>query len=113
MYVLTGQECCERLAYYGIATNMVIYLKTQLHQHPATASNNVTNWSGTCYITPLIGAFFADAYLGRFWTIVVFSIIYCLVSISVDRQPDSPDIPTSVLIKVVWWINSIPLGLTI
>ncbi|KAG0583405.1 hypothetical protein KC19_3G133500 [Ceratodon purpureus] len=75
---ILGQECCERLAYYGIATNMVIYLKTQLHQHPATASNNVTNWSGTCYITPLIGAFFADAYLGRFWTIVVFSIIYCL-----------------------------------
>jgi peptide/histidine transporter 3/4 len=58
---------------------MVTYLRFQLHQHPATAANNVTNWSGTCYITPLIGAFFADAYLGRFWTIVVFSIIYFLV----------------------------------
>lgn len=75
---ILAQECCERLAYYGIATNMVTYLRFQFHQHPATAANNVTNWSGTCYITPLIGAFFADAYLGRFWTIVVFSIIYFL-----------------------------------
>ncbi|PIN24887.1 H+/oligopeptide symporter [Handroanthus impetiginosus] len=32
--------------------------------------------SGTCYVTPLLGAFLADAYLGRYWTIVVFSIIY-------------------------------------
>ncbi|KAL3719955.1 hypothetical protein ACJRO7_004875 [Eucalyptus globulus] len=31
---------------------------------------------GTCYITTLIGAFFADAYLGRYWTIACFSIIY-------------------------------------
>lgn len=60
---------------------MVIYLRTQLHQHPAAASNNVTNWSGTCYITPLIGAFLADAYLGRFWTIAVFSFVYFLVRI--------------------------------
>ncbi|MCO5550549.1 hypothetical protein L7F22_004036 [Adiantum nelumboides] len=41
-----------------------------------TSSVNVTNWSGTCYITPLIGAFLADAYLGRYWTIAVFSAIY-------------------------------------
>lgn len=76
-YIL-GNECCERLAYYGIATNLVTYLSHELHQNPSTAANNVTNWSGTCYITTLIGAFLADAYLGRFWTIVVFSIIYFL-----------------------------------
>ncbi|XVE97035.1 hypothetical protein REPUB_Repub02eG0275800 [Reevesia pubescens] len=31
---------------------------------------------GTCYVMPLIGAFLADAYLGRYWTIASFSIIY-------------------------------------
>ncbi|EYU41848.1 hypothetical protein MIMGU_mgv1a022560mg, partial [Erythranthe guttata] len=40
------------------------------------AVNNVTNWSGTCYVTPLLGAFLADAYLGRYWTIATFSTIY-------------------------------------
>ncbi|XP_010262765.1 PREDICTED: protein NRT1/ PTR FAMILY 8.1-like [Nelumbo nucifera] len=74
-YIL-GNECCERLAYYGMSTNLVNYLKFQLHQHNVVAANNVTNWSGTCYITPLIGAFLADSYLGRYWTIASFSIIY-------------------------------------
>ncbi|XP_043717715.1 protein NRT1/ PTR FAMILY 8.1-like [Telopea speciosissima] len=73
---ILGNECCERLAYYGMSTNLVNYLTQQLSQGNTTAANNVTNWSGTCYITPLIGAFMADAYLGRFWTIAVFSIIY-------------------------------------
>ncbi|KAL9336865.1 hypothetical protein Peur_071353 [Populus x canadensis] len=31
---------------------------------------------GTCYVMPLLGAFLADAYLGRYWTIASFSIIY-------------------------------------
>ncbi|XP_073274445.1 protein NRT1/ PTR FAMILY 8.1-like [Primulina huaijiensis] len=69
-------ESCERLAYYGMGTNLVNYLKLRLNQGNATASNNVTNWSGTCYITPLIGAFLADSYLGRYWTIATFSMIY-------------------------------------
>ncbi|XVE76511.1 hypothetical protein DITRI_Ditri12bG0179600 [Diplodiscus trichospermus] len=73
---ILGNECCERLAYYGMGTNLVNYLKKRLGQGNVTASNNVTNWSGTCYITPLIGAFLADAYLGRYWTIAGFSIIY-------------------------------------
>ncbi|XP_065854732.1 protein NRT1/ PTR FAMILY 8.1-like [Euphorbia lathyris] len=74
-YIL-GNECCERLAYYGINTNLVNYLKFQLNQESVKAVKNVTNWSGTCYVTPLLGAFLADAYFGRYWTIATFSIIY-------------------------------------
>ncbi|XP_022948150.1 protein NRT1/ PTR FAMILY 8.1-like [Cucurbita moschata] len=76
-YIL-GNEFCERLAYYGMSTNLVLYFKKHLNQHSATAVKNVANWSGTCYITPLIGAFLADAYLGRYRTIATFSIIYVL-----------------------------------
>ncbi|MFQ6623291.1 hypothetical protein Gotur_002326 [Gossypium turneri] len=78
-YIL-GNECCERLAFYGINTNLVNYLKFQLNQRNVTAVSNVTNWSGMCYVMPLIGAFFADAYLGRYWTIASFSISYVFVS---------------------------------
>ncbi|GAB2299872.1 hypothetical protein Dimus_033923 [Dionaea muscipula] len=73
---ILGNECCERLAYYGINTNMVNYLKNKMNQKNVVAVNNVTSWSGTCYVTPLIGAFLADAYLGRYWTIATFSSIY-------------------------------------
>ncbi|BAT81560.1 Protein NRT1/ PTR FAMILY 8.1 [Vigna angularis] len=75
---ILGDECSERLAYYGMGTNLVTYFKTQLNQHSATASKNVANWSGTCYLTPLIGAFVADAYLGRYLTILYFSVVYVI-----------------------------------
>ncbi|XP_074584326.1 protein NRT1/ PTR FAMILY 8.1-like [Curcuma longa] len=76
-YILAN-ECCERLAYYGMSTNLVNYMKDRLNQGNASAANNVSNWSGTCYITPLLGAFIADAYMGRYWTIASFMIVYIL-----------------------------------
>ncbi|XP_078167827.1 protein NRT1/ PTR FAMILY 8.1-like isoform X2 [Carex rostrata] len=76
-YIL-GNEGCERLAYYGMSTNLVNYMVGRMGEGVATAANNVTNWAGTCYITPLIGAFLADSYLGRYWTISIFMMVYVL-----------------------------------
>ncbi|XP_027340578.1 protein NRT1/ PTR FAMILY 8.3-like isoform X3 [Abrus precatorius] len=73
---ILGNECCERLAYYGIATNLVTYLTHRLHEGNVSAARNVTTWQGTCYLAPLIGAVLADAYWGRYWTIAIFSMIY-------------------------------------
>ncbi|TYI92774.1 hypothetical protein E1A91_D02G094600v1 [Gossypium mustelinum] len=73
---ILGNECCARLAYYGITTNLVSYLTKKLHEGNASAARNVTTWQGTCYVTPLIGAVLADAYWGRYWTIAAFSTIY-------------------------------------
>ncbi|KAF2316649.1 hypothetical protein GH714_041990 [Hevea brasiliensis] len=75
---ILGTECCERLAYYGIATNLVTYLTNKLHEGNVSAARNVTTWAGTCYIMPLIGAVLADAYWGRYWTIAAFSTIYLI-----------------------------------
>uniref|UniRef100_A0ACD5U481 Uncharacterized protein n=1 Tax=Avena sativa TaxID=4498 RepID=A0ACD5U481_AVESA len=71
-------ELFERMAYYGIASNLVMYMTKNLHQGIVEASNNVTNWSGTVFLTPLIGAVVADAYLGRYWTFVAGSAIYLM-----------------------------------
>ncbi|KAL9229470.1 hypothetical protein vseg_004933 [Gypsophila vaccaria] len=73
---ILGTECCERLAYYGIAKNLVNYLTSNLHESNVSAARNVNAWAGTCYLTPLIGAYLADAYWGRYRTIAVFSTIY-------------------------------------
>ncbi|CAK7327634.1 unnamed protein product [Dovyalis caffra] len=73
---ILGHECCERLAYYGIATNLVTYLTHKLHEGNVSAAKSVNIWAGTCYFTPLIGAMLADAYWGRYWTIAAFSTIY-------------------------------------
>lgn len=69
-------EVFERMAYYGISSNLVIYLTTKLRQGTVTSSNNVTNWVGTIWMTPILGAYFADAVLGRYWTFVISAAIY-------------------------------------
>ncbi|XP_018820931.1 protein NRT1/ PTR FAMILY 5.2-like isoform X2 [Juglans regia] len=64
------------MAYYGISSNMIIYLTEKLRQGTVTSANNVTNWAGTIWMTPILGAYVADAHLGRYWTFVIASIIY-------------------------------------
>jgi dipeptide/tripeptide permease len=44
------------------------------------AAIQVMMFEGTAYVTPLIGAYVADSYWGRYKTILVFSVIYLLVS---------------------------------
>lgn len=72
-------EVFERMAYYGISSNLILYLTTKLHQGTVTSANNVTNWVGTIWMTPILGAYVADAFLGRYWTFTIASTIYLSV----------------------------------
>ncbi|KAJ7965112.1 protein NRT1/ PTR FAMILY 5.2-like [Quillaja saponaria] len=75
---LVGYEAFERMAFYGIASNLVNYLTTQLHEDTVASVRNVNNWSGSVWITPIFGAYIADSYMGRFWTFTVASLIYVM-----------------------------------
>ncbi|XP_042482847.1 protein NRT1/ PTR FAMILY 3.1 [Macadamia integrifolia] len=76
MPFIFANEFCEKLAVVGFGTNMLSYLTRQLHLPLTKAANTLTNFSGTASLIPLLGAFIADAFAGRFWTITVASIIY-------------------------------------
>ncbi|KAG1666566.1 hypothetical protein FOA52_000533 [Chlamydomonas sp. UWO 241] len=75
---ILSNEFCERLAFYGLATNLVTYITTMIGGQASTAAIMVSIFIGACYTTPLIGAVLADSVWGRYKTIVVFSCIYLL-----------------------------------
>ncbi|XP_022941678.1 protein NRT1/ PTR FAMILY 5.1-like [Cucurbita moschata] len=75
---LVGYEAFERMAFYGIASNLVNYLTTQLHEDTVSSVRNVNNWSGCVWLTPIFGAYIADSFLGRFWTFTFSSLIYVM-----------------------------------
>lgn len=74
-----GNEVGEKLAVLGFSTNMISYLTGQLHMPMTKAANTLTNFGGTGALTPLLGAFVADAFAGRFWTITIASVLLQMV----------------------------------
>ncbi|KAJ0791425.1 putative proton-dependent oligopeptide transporter family, MFS transporter superfamily [Helianthus annuus] len=72
-------EFGERFAYYGVSGNLITYLMVVLKQPLATAAKNVNLWHGVSAIFPILGAFLADSFFGRFKTIVFSSLTYLLV----------------------------------
>ncbi|XP_051152910.1 protein NRT1/ PTR FAMILY 5.2-like isoform X1 [Andrographis paniculata] len=87
-------EVFERMAYFGISSNLFIYLTTKLRQGTVRSANNVTNWLGTNWITPILGAYVGDALLGRYWTFLIATAIYfsgmSLLTLSVSIHPLKP-----------------------
>ncbi|XP_059653270.1 protein NRT1/ PTR FAMILY 5.2-like [Cornus florida] len=81
-------EMFDRMCYCGISANLILYLTKKLHQGTVTASNNVTNWIGTIWLTPILSAYVADAHLGRYWTFIIASAIYlsgmCLLTLAIS-----------------------------
>ncbi|RWR86161.1 Proton-dependent oligopeptide transporter family [Cinnamomum micranthum f. kanehirae] len=71
-------EFSERLSYFGIATNLILYLTEILHQDTKTAAKNVNYWAGVTTTVPLIGGFLADAYIGNYPMVLISSIIYLM-----------------------------------
>ncbi|KAK1284639.1 putative peptide/nitrate transporter [Acorus calamus] len=96
---LVGYESFERMAFYGIASNLVVYLTTRLHEDTVSSVRSVNNWSGSVWLTPIIGAYIADSYAGRFWTFTISSIIYVLgmimLTMAVSLKSFKPDCPTT------------------
>ncbi|XP_044961491.1 protein NRT1/ PTR FAMILY 5.1 [Hordeum vulgare subsp. vulgare] len=91
---LVGYEAFERMAFYGVASNLVVYLTTQMRQETVPSVRSVNNWTGTVWMTPIAGAYVADAFLGRFWTFTVSSLIYLsgmvLITLAVSLKPLHP-----------------------
>ena len=70
---IIATEFCERLAYYGFAGSLVLFFEDQLNMSNVDSVNNFYLWNGAVYVTPLIGGWIADTFLGRYTTILYFA----------------------------------------
>eukprot|EP01130_Rhizamoeba_saxonica_P000764 TRINITY_DN10686_c0_g1_i2.p1 TRINITY_DN10686_c0_g1~~TRINITY_DN10686_c0_g1_i2.p1 ORF type:complete len:159 (-),score=29.82 TRINITY_DN10686_c0_g1_i2:43-519(-) len=69
-------EFCERFGFYGLKTILPFYLHDFLGFTEDTSTMIIHAWVFFAYSTCVLGGLLADSYLGKFKTIVYFSIIY-------------------------------------
>ena len=78
VFFIVGNEFCERFSYYGMKSILSLYLKNKLHFSEDKATTIYHTFSCFCYFTPILGAWIADQFLGKFKTIVYISFLYIL-----------------------------------
>src|SRR5262245_420870 len=69
-------EFAERSSYYGMRAILFLYMTKALHFADTVAAPAYSAFKMACYFLPLVGGYVADRWLGRYWTIVGFSVPY-------------------------------------
>ncbi|RDY07035.1 Protein NRT1/ PTR FAMILY 2.8, partial [Mucuna pruriens] len=72
-YIL-GNETFEKLASMSLIANLVLYLRTQYNMDTTVSVEVFNIWSGSANFLPLVGAYLADAYTGKFNMLLIGSI---------------------------------------
>jgi POT family proton-dependent oligopeptide transporter len=75
---IIGNEAAERFSYYGMLSILTIYLSKQLQLGDVKGKEIVHLFATAVYFLPLFGAWLADRWIGRYWTILTISLFYCL-----------------------------------
>ncbi|OEL14231.1 Protein NRT1/ PTR FAMILY 8.3 [Dichanthelium oligosanthes] len=106
-YSILDGEFCGAMGYYGLG-----YLSMVQKKSNVAAASNIASWQGTCYLTPLLGAFLADSYWGRHRTIVISLTMFTIGMVLLTL---SAVIPASMHTRVISpqeFLSSLGLFLT-
>src|SRR6202166_3741741 len=82
---IVGNEAAERFSYYGMNSILVIFMTQYLmntrgqpdHMTDVQADAWYHTFVSAVYFLPVLGAFLADAVLGRYLVILLLSVVYC------------------------------------
>jgi POT family proton-dependent oligopeptide transporter len=83
---IVGNEAAERFSFYGMNSILVVFMTTRLCDAEGNlavmtdvqARARFHEFGFYLYILPFLGAFLADAALGKYRTVLYLSIVYCL-----------------------------------
>ena len=82
---IVGNEAAERFSFYGMKTILVVFMTQHLLSATGTpdfmTATESREWLhlfvASAYFFPVIGGIVADAFLGKYLTILLLSLVYC------------------------------------
>ncbi len=91
---IIANEAAERFSYYGMRAILVVFMTQHLMnssgQLDVMTENDAKGYFhlfvSAVYLTPIVGALLADGLLGKYRTIILLSLVYCLghLALSID-----------------------------
>ena len=83
---IVGNELAERFSFYGMRSILLVYMTTYLCQSDGAldvfGNKEAEAWVhlfvGSAYLFPILGGIIADALWGKYKTILLLSLVYCL-----------------------------------
>ena len=83
---IIGNEAAERFSFYGMKTILAVFMTQYMLSATGTPDymtrTEATEWVAwfvaSAYFFPVLGALIADALLGKYLTIMILSMVYCL-----------------------------------
>ncbi|XP_039253126.2 solute carrier family 15 member 2-like isoform X1 [Styela clava] len=76
VFLIIGNEFCERFSYYGMRTVLVLYVRNFLGFGDDDATTLFHAFTMLAYFTPLMGGIISDSMWGKYKTIIILSIVY-------------------------------------
>ncbi len=78
LYLLFMTEMWERFSYYGMRAIFILYMTKMLLMPDSDASNIYGSYTGLVYLTPLLGGYLSDRFLGNRRSIEIGGILMAL-----------------------------------
>ncbi len=83
---IIGNEAAERFSFYGMKTILAVFMTQYLitsgglpaYMSQSDARESVAWFVAGAYFFPVFGALLADVFLGKYRTIILLSLVYCL-----------------------------------
>ena len=83
---IIGNEAAERFSFYGMKSILIIFMTAHMVNHAGQpdymTDEQAKVWfhlfTSAVYFTPLLGGLLSDIFLGKYRTIILLSIVYCL-----------------------------------
>ncbi len=87
LYVLFGAEMWERFSFYGMRALLTLYMVEHLEYDRRSALEVYATYMGLVYLTPLLGGYLADRYLGQRKAILTGGILMALGHFAMAFEP--------------------------
>ncbi len=74
---IVSNEAAERFSFYGMRAILAVFMTSYLHMTESRSTEWAHTFTSAVYFTPILGAFLADIFIGKYRTILFLSIVYC------------------------------------